>query len=136
MYKSIVDKFKYNKFLRNLTLSLGYKFPNLINWKKQLKNTDQFKDIKKINKEVLIAPVVTSDQILVSLHSILGFHYKLKELMSTILLVIHLLVHALMPIILQLITMNLLKMDQNSFVALVTTVAILCLHHLVRKYLN
>ena len=78
MYKGIVNKIKYNKFLRNLTLSLGYKFPNLINWKKQLKNTDQFKDIKKINKEVLIAPVVTSDQILVSLHSILGFSLQVK----------------------------------------------------------
>ena len=73
MYKGIVNKIRYNKFLRNLTLTLGYKFPNLINWKKQLKNTHQFKDIKKINKKVLIAPVVTSDQILVSLHSILGF---------------------------------------------------------------
>ena len=51
MYKGIVNKIKYNKFLRNLTLSLGYKFPNLINWKKQLKNTHQFKDIKKINKK-------------------------------------------------------------------------------------
>ena len=54
MYKSIVDKFKYNKLLRNLTLSLGYKFPNLINWKKQLKNTDQFKDIKKLIKKYLL----------------------------------------------------------------------------------
>ena len=77
MYKDIFNKLRINKSLRNLILSLGYKFPNLINWKKQIKNNKDryYKLLKnKTDKRVLIAPVVTSDQILVSLHSLIGFY--------------------------------------------------------------
>jgi hypothetical protein len=81
MYRNIFNKFRFNKFLRNLTLSLGYKFPNLINWKTQIKkNKKKYLNLIKNNsgKKVLIAPVVTSDQILVSLHSLIGFSLTLK----------------------------------------------------------
>ena len=81
MYKDIFNKLRINKSLRNLILSLGYKFPNLINWKKQIKNNkDRYYQLlkNKTGKRILIAPVVTSDQILVSLHSLIGFSLTLK----------------------------------------------------------
>ena len=69
---------RYNKRLRNFILHFGYKYPNLIDWKKEIRATVKVANTNSLNKNILIAPVVTSDQILISLHSILGFALKMK----------------------------------------------------------
>ena len=75
---NFLNYLRFNKKFRNFILSFGYKFPNLIDWKKQLQGTEGLINTKSLNKKVLIAPVVTSDQILTSLHSILGFALQIK----------------------------------------------------------
>jgi hypothetical protein len=69
---------RYNKTFRNFILYFGHKYPNLIDWKKQIQAAEEIISTNNLNKNILIAPVVTSDQILTSIHSILGFALKTK----------------------------------------------------------
>ncbi len=69
----------HNKILRGVWRKIFSYYPNTINWGGHLKIiNNKLNEVKDINKNILIAPVVNSDQILTSLHSLLGMALKLK----------------------------------------------------------
>ena len=73
----IINLIKRNNIIRGTIRSLGYKNRKALNWEEQLSNLKNA--IKpNINKKILIAPVVNADQLVISLHSIVGESLKLK----------------------------------------------------------
>lgn len=75
----MLNSILHNKILRSVWRKFFSYYPNTINWKNHLNTiNNKLKEVNTINKNILIAPVVNSDQILTSLHSLLGMALRLK----------------------------------------------------------